>query len=273
MFSPLRILYQLSFSFDKSDLPECRCRLEALLPVALLPSNRNHTLLSPIICIFTSDNFTLLYSLFCPPTETISCLPSSFVFAYIHTLPSPSFVFLHLIILHIHFYTLASASFLFLHLIFYIFIFFIVFPWNHILAFASFVFLHLIFYSDVAPISMQQGNSSKLTITENAGKEVPTINIARGTSDHHFHINSKHHKNHNFDQSQVKISITISAQLKWLFWKICSELAEKNRPPSSQTATYWKTEGIQSYLRICGRYVPVESNPLSPDKGGYMGVA
>ena len=47
----------------------------------------------------------------------------------------------------------------------------------------------------------------------------------------------------------------------------------KNGPPSGQTATYRKTEGIQSYLRIWGRYVPVESNPLSPDKGGYMGVA
>ena len=35
-------------------------------------------------------------------------------------------------------------------------------------------------------------------------------------------------------------------------------LGKKNRPLSSQTATYWKTEGIQSYHRIWRRYDPIK---------------
>ena len=35
----------------------------------------------------------------------------------------------------------------------------------------------------------------------------------------------------------------------------------KNGPPSDQTATYRKTEVIQSYLRIWGTYDPIESGP------------
>ena len=33
----------------------------------------------------------------------------------------------------------------------------------------------------------------------------------------------------------------------------------RNGPPGGQTATYQKTEGIQSYLRIWGTYDPIES--------------
>ena len=35
----------------------------------------------------------------------------------------------------------------------------------------------------------------------------------------------------------------------------------KNGPPSGQTATYRKTEVIQSYLRMWGTYDPIESGP------------
>ena len=42
----------------------------------------------------------------------------------------------------------------------------------------------------------------------------------------------------------------------------------KNGPPSGQTATYRKTEVIQSYLRIWGTYDPIESGPADPKKWG-----
>ena len=42
----------------------------------------------------------------------------------------------------------------------------------------------------------------------------------------------------------------------------------KNDPPSGQTATYRKTEVIQSYLRIWGTYDPIESGPSDPKKWG-----
>ena len=42
----------------------------------------------------------------------------------------------------------------------------------------------------------------------------------------------------------------------------------KNGPPSGQTATYRKTEVIQSYLRIWGTYDPIESGPSDPKKWG-----
>ena len=41
----------------------------------------------------------------------------------------------------------------------------------------------------------------------------------------------------------------------------------KNGPPSGQTATYRKTKGIQSYLRIWGCYDPIESGPSETKKG------
>ena len=42
----------------------------------------------------------------------------------------------------------------------------------------------------------------------------------------------------------------------------------KNDPPSGQTATYRKTEVIQSCLRIWGTYDPIESGPYDPKKMG-----
>ena len=45
----------------------------------------------------------------------------------------------------------------------------------------------------------------------------------------------------------------------------------KNGPPSDQTATYRKTEGIQSYLRIWGTYDPIESAQSDPKKWGLYG--
>ena len=42
----------------------------------------------------------------------------------------------------------------------------------------------------------------------------------------------------------------------------------RNGPPGGQTATYRKTEGIQSYLRIWGTYDPIESGPSDPKKWG-----
>ena len=42
----------------------------------------------------------------------------------------------------------------------------------------------------------------------------------------------------------------------------------RNGPPSGQTATYRKTEGIQSYLKIWGCYDPIESGPSETKKGG-----
>ena len=40
----------------------------------------------------------------------------------------------------------------------------------------------------------------------------------------------------------------------------------RNGPPGGQTATYQRTEGIQSYLRIWGTYDPIESGPSEPKK-------
>ena len=40
-----------------------------------------------------------------------------------------------------------------------------------------------------------------------------------------------------------------------------------------QTATYRKTEGIQSYLRIWRRYDPIELGPSEPNKGGLCGCS
>ena len=63
---------------------------------------------------------------------------------------------------------------------------------------------------------------------------------------------------------------------KKLFWAENSTFGPKkghfgqsgprNDPPSGQTATYQKTEGIQSYLRIWGTYDPIESGPSEPKK-------
>merc|ERR1712015_303967 len=47
----------------------------------------------------------------------------------------------------------------------------------------------------------------------------------------------------------------------------------KNSPPSGQTATYWKTNGIQSYLRIWGCYDPIESGPSETKKVGLYGCS
>ena len=47
----------------------------------------------------------------------------------------------------------------------------------------------------------------------------------------------------------------------------------KNGPPSAQTATYRKTKSIQSYLRIWGRYYPIESGPSDPKKWGLYGCS
>ena len=50
-------------------------------------------------------------------------------------------------------------------------------------------------------------------------------------------------------------------------------LGPKNGPPSGQTTTYQKTEGIQSYLKIWGRYDPIESGPSEPKKRGLCGCS
>ena len=42
----------------------------------------------------------------------------------------------------------------------------------------------------------------------------------------------------------------------------------KNGPPSGRTATYRKTEVIQSYLRMWGTDDPIESGPSGPKKWG-----
>ena len=47
----------------------------------------------------------------------------------------------------------------------------------------------------------------------------------------------------------------------------------ENGLPSSRTGTYRKTEGIQSYLRIRGRYEPIESSLSEAKKLGFKGVA
>ena len=49
------VLYNLIMSFDKSDLPDCRCRVEASLPVGGVPSPRNQR------CFPASLSFPNLY--------------------------------------------------------------------------------------------------------------------------------------------------------------------------------------------------------------------
>ena len=44
------------------------------------------------------------------------------------------------------------------------------------------------------------------------------------------------------------------------------QLGPQNGPPSGQTGTYRKTEGIQSYLRIWRSCHPIESGPSEPKK-------
>ena len=51
------------------------------------------------------------------------------------------------------------------------------------------------------------------------------------------------------------------------------QLGPQNGPPSDQTGTYRKAEGIQSYLRTWGSYDPIESSSSEAKKKGYMGVA
>ena len=43
----------------------------------------------------------------------------------------------------------------------------------------------------------------------------------------------------------------------------------RNGPSGGQTATYQKTEGIQSYFRIWGTYDPIESQPFELKKWGF----
>ena len=47
----------------------------------------------------------------------------------------------------------------------------------------------------------------------------------------------------------------------------------ENGLPSSRTGTYWKTKGIQSYLRTWEIYSPIESVLPEAKKEGYLGVA
>ena len=51
------------------------------------------------------------------------------------------------------------------------------------------------------------------------------------------------------------------------------QLVPENGLPSGQTGIYRKTEGIQSYLGIWGRYDPIESGLSEAKKVGYMGIA
>ena len=59
----------------------------------------------------------------------------------------------------------------------------------------------------------------------------------------------------------------------WLFlhfWPCqgsLSAIGAKNSLLNGQMATYRKTEGIQSYVRIWGRYDPIELGPSEPQKG------
>ena len=51
------------------------------------------------------------------------------------------------------------------------------------------------------------------------------------------------------------------------------QLGPQNGPLSGQTGTYRKTEGIQSYLRIWGRYDLIKSGPSEPKRGGLYGCS
>ena len=50
-------------------------------------------------------------------------------------------------------------------------------------------------------------------------------------------------------------------------------MVPENGLPSDRTDIYRKTEGIQSYLRIWGRYDPIEPGLFEAKKVGYMGIA
>ena len=54
---------------------------------------------------------------------------------------------------------------------------------------------------------------------------------------------------------------------------IFRQLGPYNGLPSGQTATYRKTKGIQSYLRIWGCYDPIEWGPTETKKGGLYGCS
>ena len=99
-------------------------------------------------------------------------------------------------------------------------------------------------------------------------------------------MGNAHHEQHENVVSLVSChdgKEKIGGFAKKLFWAENSTFGPKkghfgqsgprNDPPSGQTATYQKTEGIQSYLRIWGTYDPIESGPSDPKNGGYMGVA
>merc|ERR1719341_3204663 len=51
------------------------------------------------------------------------------------------------------------------------------------------------------------------------------------------------------------------------------QLGQYNGLPSSQTATFRKTEGILSYHRICGCYGLIKSGSSEPKKKGFHGCS
>ena len=58
-----------------------------------------------------------------------------------------------------------------------------------------------------------------------------------------------------FPKSKKNFNESLKNYHFWVFlyvWPFKGHFRQKNRPLSSQTATYWKTEDIQSYLRIWG---------------------
>ena len=50
-------------------------------------------------------------------------------------------------------------------------------------------------------------------------------------------------------------------------------LGTKNNRPSSQRATCRKTEGVQSYVSMLGRYTPIELGLSEPKKWGLYGCS
>ena len=69
------------------------------------------------------------------------------------------------------------------------------------------------------------------------------------------------------------VAIGSKKQQFWLKKGHIRQSLPENGPPSSPMDTYWKTEGIQSYLRIWVSYDPIESGPSEAKKGGYVDVA